>query len=192
MKTKAVFLDRDGVLIEETGKIICKNEEMKIIPGVKTALNRLKRRGYLLIVVTNQAAVARGLLSEEGVVEMNKFLNKNLDNLIDAFYYCPHHPEMHPDVPEHARKYRITCNCRKPLPGMLIAAAKDYNIDLEKSYMIGDMISDIIAGKSAGTKTIMIESVNSKRIIASHIAMDKSTKADYYSRDLQEALKYVM
>jgi D-glycero-D-manno-heptose 1,7-bisphosphate phosphatase len=191
MMKKAIFLDKDGVLIEETGNTVYKKEDMKVLAGVKEALKELKKRNYLLIVVTNQSAVARGLISEKNVKDMNDFLNQNLDNLIDSFYYCPHHPEMHNDVPLYAKKYRIKCNCRKPLPGMILNAAKDFDIDLKKSYMIGDMISDIIAGKSAGCKTILVESVNTGKLIKSHINMDLNIKPDFYSKSLLESLRYI-
>jgi D,D-heptose 1,7-bisphosphate phosphatase len=188
---KGIFLDRDGVLIEEKG-LIYKKEDIVILLGVADALKKLKTNGYILVVVTNQAAIARGLATEEDVEEMNKSLNQGLGNLIDMFYYCPHHPEMHPDVPEHARKYRIKCECRKPLPGMLFRAAKELGIDLNQSYMIGDMITDIIAGKSAGCKTIMVESPNNNKIIKSHVEVDENTKPDYYCKDLYEAVTKII
>ncbi|MEM0465188.1 MAG: HAD family hydrolase [Candidatus Pacearchaeota archaeon] len=187
---KAIFLDRDGVLIEETGEYISKKQDMKIISVTET-LKKLKSKGYLLVVVTNQAAIARGIITEEDLKEMNNFLNECLEKTIDAFYYCPHHPEVYPDIPEYAKKYRVKCNCRKPLPGLLLKASKEMNIDLKKSYMIGDMISDIIAGKSAGCKTIMIESINNKKIISSHIPIDVNTRADFYVKNLNEVLKYI-
>lgn len=189
---KGIFLDRDGVLIEEKGQLIYEKEDMVILPGVISALKKLKTNGYVLIVVTNQSVIARGLATEEYIGEMNRFLNEKLKNLIDRFYYCPHYPEMHPDVPEHAKKYRIKCECRKPLPGMLIRAAKELGIDLNQSYMIGDMITDIIAGSSAGCKTIMIESINKDKIIKSHVEIDKTTKPDYYCKDLYEAVTKII
>jgi D,D-heptose 1,7-bisphosphate phosphatase len=191
LSMKAIFLDRDGVLIEEKGYPVYKKEDIVVIPNVIEALRELKKKNYLLIVVTNQAAVARGLVSEEEIQDMNKSLNLSLNNLIDRFYYCPHHPEMHADVPEHARKYRIKCDCRKPLPGLLLRAAKELDIDLKESYMIGDMISDIIAGKSAGCRTIMVESVNNTKVISSHVEIDRNIKADYYAKDLAEAVKII-
>lgn len=188
---KGVFLDRDGVLIEEKG-LIYKKEDMIILPKVADALKKLKNKGYALVVVTNQAAVARGLATEEEIEELNRVLNERLGNLIDRFYYCPHHPEMHPDVPMHAKKYRIKCDCRKPLPGMLLRAAKEFDIDLSQSYMVGDMITDIIAGKSADCKTIMVESVNNDKLIKSHIKIDETVKPDYYCKDLYEAVTKII
>ena len=187
---KAVFLDRDGVLNEDRG-LLCKKNEIKILPGVVKALRKLKNKGYGLIVVTSQPVIARGIVSEEEVKELHDFLNNEVENLIDEFYVCPHHPEMHPDVPEFVKKYRIACNCRKPAPGLLIKAAKDFNIDLKKSWMIGDKASDIVAGKSAGCKTIMIKSPVNHMIHASAIEFDKNTKADFYADSLLEATKYL-
>ena len=115
---KGIFLDRDGVLIEEKGHSVYREEDLIILPKVIDALRELKRNNYTLIVVTNQPVVARGLATEEEMEELHRILNERLGNLIDRFYYCPHHPEMHPDVPEHAKKYRIKCQCRKPLPGI--------------------------------------------------------------------------
>ncbi len=184
---KAVFLDRDGVLIEEKGYPVYKKEDIIILPRVADALRKLKVKGYVLVIVTNQSAVARGLATEEDVQDINRFLNEELENLIDRFYYCPHHPEMHPDVPEYAKKYRIKCECRKPLPGMLLRAAKELELDLNQSYMIGDMITDIIAGSSAECKTIMIQSSNNDKVIKSHIKIDLTAKPDYKCKDLYEA-----
>ena len=187
---KAIFLDRDGVINEERG-LICNKEEIFILPGVKEALRKLKEKGFILIVITNQPAVARGLLSEEELEEIHEFMNKELEGLIDKFYFCPHHPEMHDDVPEHAKKYRIKCDCRKPLPGMILKAVKEFDIELDKSWMIGDMISDIATGKSAGCKTIMVESPKNNYVIKSHVNFDGNIKADNYAKDLLEVLGYL-
>lgn len=185
---KTVFLDRDGVIIEEKGYSIYKIEDMIILPNVKEALAKLKSKGYKLIVVTNQPTIARGLTSEEEVTENNNKLNEKLDNLIDAFYFCPHHPEMHPDVPEHAKKYRIKCDCRKPLPGLILKGAREFDSDIKNSWMIGDMITDIIAGKMANVKTIILDSVNNSHIIKSHVEIDLNTKPDYHAKDLNDAV----
>ena len=187
---KAVFLDRDGVINEDKG-LLYKKEEISILPKVPKALNNLKEKGYLLIVITNQPAIARGLVSEKEIEELHNFMNQKLNNLIDRFYFCPHHPEMHPDVPEHARKYRIACNCRKPASGMLLQAAKDFDINLEQSWMIGDKVADIVAGKNAGCKTIRVKSPVSHQIHKSAIDFDKNTKADFSANNLLEATEFL-
>lgn len=187
---RAIFLDRDGVLNEENG-FVFKKEDFFILPGVVEALKILKEKGYFLIAITNQPAIARGLISEEGVENFHKFMNQQLNNLIDKFCFCPHHPEMHPNVPDYAKKYRIKCGCRKPAPGMLLQAAKELDIDLEQSWVIGDMITDIVAGKLAGCKTIKVESPKNGTIIVSHIDFDKNIKPDKYVKDLLEATQFL-
>lgn len=143
----AVFLDRDGVLCEERGYIICK-EQMKIFPFVKQAIERLHHKGYLAICITNQSAVARGMLTEVQLKEINDYLIQYVG--LDALYYCPHHESG-------AAPYNLKCECRKPGIGMIKAAVKDWNIDLTKSYMVGDRASDILCGQAAGIKTILLE-----------------------------------
>lgn len=189
-------MDRDGVVIalnpkDEAYGFLLKQEEITILPGVLEALLKFKKKNYLRVVITNQPAVARGLISEEEVKQLHQYINSQLNNLIDAFYFCPHHPETHPDVPEHAKKFRIPCNCRKPLPGMILRAAKDFDIDLKKSWMIGDMISDIVMGQTAGCKTIMVKSAANERIIKSSQAFDPNIKPDEYADNLLEAVKFI-
>ena len=194
---KAVFLDRDGVIIRllsgnEAYGLIYKKEDLILLPGVKEALQDLKKKGYLLVVFTNQPAVARGLISYEGVEENNSIINKRLDGLIDAFYFCPHHPEMHPDVPAHAVKYRVSCDCRKPAPGMLIKASQDFNIDFKKSWVIGDSITDIAAGDSVKCKTILIKSPSNERINISAKTFNKNIKPHKFADNLLDAAKYIV
>lgn len=144
---KAVFLDRDGVI----NKVVLKNRkpyppqnltELEILPGVELALNNLSKWGYKLIVVTNQPDVARGTVMLETVKEINYFLQSNLP--IHDFFCC-----FHDNVDN--------CECRKPKPGGILNAAQKYNIDLTKSYMVGDRWRDIEAGVSAGCKTIFLD-----------------------------------
>jgi len=152
MTTKAIFLDRDGTLIEDTGYL---NDpgQMKILPGVPDALVELKQLGYKLIVVTNQSAVARGIVSEKVLGQIHERLKELLVQdgaQVDRIYYCPYHPD---GVIE---KYRKESDLRKPNPGMLTTAAKEMDIDLSQSWMIGDAYSDVTAGSRAGCKTILI------------------------------------
>lgn len=143
---RAVFLDRDGVLnraIVREGKPHppANLDELEILPGVKESLDRLHNANYLLIVVTNQPDVARGSIKREEVEKINNFLSSCLP--IDVFKTCYH------DSPDG-------CGCRKPKPGSLLSAAKDYEIDLSNSFMVGDRWQDIEAGASAGCKTFFI------------------------------------
>lgn len=144
---KAVFLDRDGVInasIVVDGKPYPPKslEELKILPGVEAAIFMLKARGYLCIVITNQPDVARGKVSLESVEQLNRYLSNELR--IDDFYSC-----YHDDKDE--------CECRKPKPGAILDAAKKYEIDLSKSYMVGDRWRDIEAGQRAGCRTVFID-----------------------------------
>ncbi len=190
---KAVFLDRDGVIneINENIDFYYKKEDIIINPKINEALKILKKKDYLLIVITNQPVIARGIATLDEVSELHNFMNSKLNRLIDKFYICPHHPEMHPDVPEHAKKYRIACNCRKPSPGMILQAAKEFNIDLKKSWMIGDMVTDIACGNAAGCRTILIKSPHSKRVLKSATSFDPNIKPDFYASDLSDAVKFL-
>lgn len=193
---KAVFFDRDGVIIElpkgnEAYGFTLKKEDVRILPNVPEALDILKQEGFLIIIVTNQPAIARGIARCEEVEELHRSINESLGGRIDRFYFCPHHPEMHPDVPEHARKYRIACECRKPAPGMLLEAARDFDIDLKKSWMIGDMITDIAAGEAAGCNTVMIESAANERTPISAKHFNRSAVPTARARDVMGAVKYI-
>lgn len=154
MKHKAVFLDRDNTLIEDPGYINHPNQ-VHLLSGAAAALVQLRRMGYLLIVVSNQSGVARGIVTEEGLEKIHHHLKKLLADegaYLDAIYYCPYHPEG--SIP----KYRMESDLRKPAPGMLLKAAADLDIDLSRSWMVGDSYRDIAAGKRAGCKTILIDS----------------------------------
>jgi len=143
--TKAIFLDRDGVLIYDK-EYLAHPDHLELIPGVETL--RTWQETYRLIVVTNQSGVARGKFSEERLLEIHQKLLTELDVhgvFLDAIYYCPHHPE-----------YGETCLCRKPNPGMLLAAAENFGLDLTNSWMIGDRSSDIAAGAAASCRTILL------------------------------------
>lgn len=155
-KQKAVFLDRDGTINKYVGFLRDINE-FELLPQVSEAIKKINQSGYLTIVVSNQPVIARG---EVTLSELDMIHNKmetllgNDGAYLDAIYYCPHHPDkgFKGEIP----KYKIECSCRKPKPGMLLKAAKDFNIDLSASYMIGDSKNDITAGKAAGCKTILI------------------------------------
>jgi D-glycero-D-manno-heptose 1,7-bisphosphate phosphatase len=155
MPHKAVFLDRDGVIVAD-GHLLHKPEDLRILPGAAEAIAGLKHAGYVVVVVTNQTVVARGLATETEIEALHTHIQTELLKTdprahIDAFYFCPHHPNA--DV----SAYRQNCECRKPRPGMLLQAAQDLQIDLQRSYMIGDRLSDITAGQAAGCFTILLE-----------------------------------
>lgn len=142
----AAFLDRDGVLNVDKGYLF-RSEEFEWIPGAIEAVKCLNAGGYLVFVVTNQSGVARGYYGEEDVTRLHAWMNGELAKhgaRIDKFYYCPHYTEG------PASEYVKTCQCRKPLPGLILAAFAEWDIDREKSFLIGDKDSDLAAAAAAG------------------------------------------
>lgn len=153
MPDKAIFLDRDDTLIEDPG-YINDPDQLKLLDGIPEALIELRSMGYKLIVVSNQSAVARGIISEKALGEIHDRLRQALAEkgaYLDQIYYCPYHPEG------VVAKYRKESDWRKPNPGMLLAAAEQMDIDLSQSWMIGNSDRDIEAGSRAGCKTILID-----------------------------------
>jgi mannose-1-phosphate guanylyltransferase/phosphomannomutase len=151
-KQRAVFLDRDGVLNEDCGLVYQVNQ-LRMIPNVEEAIDYIHQKGYLVIVVSNQSVIARNLCTFEELNTINATLETFLGRkhtYLNDIYICPHHPDS--GYPEERKEYKIKCNCRKPAPGMLLQAAKDWNIDLSTSFMIGDRDSDVQAGINAGVK----------------------------------------
>lgn len=157
-KQKTIFLDRDGTINKYVGFLRDINE-FELIDGVSKAIKMINQSGYLAIVVTNQPVIARGEVSWEELHEIHKKMETLLGKdgaYIDGMYICPHHPDkgFEGERPE----YKFDCDCRKPKPGLLLQAAKDFNIDLSQSYIIGDSERDVEAGKAAGCKeSIMVE-----------------------------------
>lgn len=138
----AVFLDRDGVLTEEKGYVTAR-ENLRIFSYAAECVRIIHEKGYYAIVITNQSGVGRGMFTEEVLQKMNDDLQKYTG--VDAVYYCPHHPDA-------------GCRCRKPGTGLFEMACRDFEIDLEHSYMIGDRDGDILAGQNAGVRTVLLES----------------------------------
>lgn len=157
-KQKAIFLDRDGTINKYVG-FLKNDKDFELIPGVSSAVKSFNDKGYLVIVITNQPVIARG---EVTIEELNNIHNKMETLLgkdgayVDAIYYCPHHP--HKGYEGEITELKIECECRKPKPGLILKAAKDFNIDIASSWMIGDSENDILAGKNAGCKTALISS----------------------------------
>ncbi len=151
---KAVFLDRDGVVCKEKN-YLHKKEEIELLPQVAEAIQLLNQSQYKVIIVSNQTVVARGLCTLEELEGINAHLEallKQKGASIDRTYYCPHHPSK-----GSVLEYVTICECRKPKPGMLYQAQKDFNLSLSESFMIGDKTSDIKAGELAGCTTILVE-----------------------------------
>lgn len=156
-KQKAIFLDRDGTINKYVG-FLRNIEEFELLDGVSEAIKLINDSGYLTIVVTNQPVIARGEVSLEKLQEIHNKMETLLGQsgaYVDDIFYCPHHP--HKGYEGERPEYKIECECRKPKPGMLLAAAEKYNIDLSQSWMIGDGENDVEAGESAGCQTVQIE-----------------------------------
>ena len=145
---QAIFFDRDGVLNEEVG-YLWEIERFKWIDGARDAIKFCNERGILAIVVTNQGGIAKNLYTSREVDNLHDFMQKGLAELgahIDAFYYCPHHPEG------TVKEFSVKCSCRKPEPGLILRACEDFKINPKRAIMLGDTERDIGAAKSAGLK----------------------------------------
>lgn len=143
----AVFLDRDGTVIEEVG-YLGDPDGVEILPGIPQALRKLSEAGFALVLVTNQAGVARGYFTDADVRAVNGRTAELLEAegvTLDGMYHCPHHPDI-----------SGPCDCRKPAPGMLLEAAKEHSLDLQRSWMVGDHPSDAGAGRAAGARPVMV------------------------------------
>lgn len=179
---KAVFLDRDGVINEHV-EHLHKLEDLRILPGVGGAIKALNQKGYHVIVISNQAAVAKGIATIDEVETLHREMKKNLaedEAMLDGIYYCPHHPEG------IIAEYSIACHCRKPETGMIEEAVGDFDIDLGRSFFVGDSTGDILAGKRAGVKTILV-----KTGYAGKDGLHEVTP-DFVAADLVEAINYIL
>jgi D-glycero-D-manno-heptose 1,7-bisphosphate phosphatase len=181
----ALFLDRDGVIVEEAD-YLCDPSQVRLLPGSAEAIAEVNRRGIPVVVVTNQSGVARGYFSESCVADVHRSVDELLAKHgahINRYYYCPHHPTQ--GLPS----YRIECECRKPRPGMLLQAASDLSIDLNHSYLVGDKISDLEAGARAGCRTILVRTGYGSTLPESF----DQTGLNLWriTADLQEAVKFL-
>jgi D-glycero-D-manno-heptose 1,7-bisphosphate phosphatase len=152
-KRKAVFLDRDGTINVEVD-YLSSADQFQFIPGAPLAIKSLKDAGFVLVIVTNQSGIGRGYYDETALERVHRYMHEELERYgvaIDACYFCPHHPE------HGIGGYRQVCACRKPLPGMLLQAARDLDLDLSSSFMIGDKIADVKAGLRAGCTSMLVE-----------------------------------
>ncbi len=173
---RAVFLDRDGVINRKApeGKYITAWEEVEFLPGVGDALRDLKQSGFLLIIVTNQSAVSRDELSVDALESIHRKMLLHLAGqgaAVDAIYYCPH-------------DRNANCQCRKPMPNMLVQAAEEHGIDLSQSWMVGDAATDIQAGRAAGCRTISLSPPGSDGML--------SPAPDFKAHSLQEAARWIL
>ncbi|MBU0980350.1 MAG: HAD family hydrolase [Nanoarchaeota archaeon] len=177
-----VFLDRDGTIIEDKG-FLSKKEEIMFLPNSIGGLKMLASLGLKLVIITTQSGIARGYFTEEDLHKLNEHLLAELKKHgieIDRIYYCPHHPV-------HGKgKYKKKCRCRKPDTGMIEQAQQELDIDLAKSYLIGDKSIDIQMGMNAGVKTILV-----KTGYAGKEEGFTEVEPDYVVEDLLEAAKIV-
>lgn len=186
MLNRAVFLDRDGTINQEVGYLSDVNE-LRLIAGAPTAIAKLNKEAFKVVVVTNQAGVARGYFSEDRVQRIHSVMRERLGHEqanVDAFYYCPHHPT------EGIGAYKVECHCRKPKPGMLVAAARELQIDLKHSFVVGDMLSDLAAGYAVGCRQVLVLTgygYESQRALAG-----SPCQPDFIALDILEACRWIL
>lgn len=177
----AVFIDRDGVInINLTGEYVKEWKEFKFLPGTLKSLRLLKKNKIMVIIISNQSGVAKGLMTERQLEKLShNFLEvvRNYGGDIEAVYYCIHNSDEN-------------CECRKPKPGLLLKASKELGIDLKKTYMVGDYISDIEAGAAAGSKTILVKTGRGGETISKRD--EWTVEPDYIVSDLSEAVEIII
>jgi D,D-heptose 1,7-bisphosphate phosphatase len=187
--TRAVFLDRDGVINElvyhpelDVSGPPFQASDYKLMSGAAEAIHLLNLTGFLAIVISNQPDVAKGRMTLDAFEEIRRKLKEILAEasaFLDAEYYCMHHPKA------VIERYKVDCDCRKPKPGMLLRAAREHSIDMSQSWFVGDNMSDIKAGKDAGCRTVLIDKTKSNSSISSD---DSFLRPNMVSTDLKEAV----
>ncbi len=185
---KAVFLDRDGTINKEV-TYLYRPEDLVILPGVPEAVKILHDNGFHILVVTNQAGIARGYYTVEDMHRLHQYLNEQLKKdgaWIDAFYYCPHHPE------HGIGAYRKACRCRKPDTGMFEMAEQEYKIDKKHSYMIGDKRIDVQAGRNYGIKSILVGTGYGREERETSRRQGEEPFYDFYSETLMGAAEFII
>jgi histidinol-phosphate phosphatase family protein len=173
----AVFLDRDGVLNYNRRDHIKAPDELVLIPGAADAVAALKQAGWVVIIISNQSGVARGLFDQESLAAITAKMRAALEAVggnPEGIYYCPHAPDDH-------------CECRKPAPGMALRASLEHNLDLTRSYMVGDKACDVECGRAVGMRTVLVESgLPEERLEAAR------ARPDRVARDLSEAVAWIL
>ena len=180
-QARALFLDRDGTLVHPR-HYPSRPEQLRLYVGMGPALRALQAAGLRLIVITNQAGIARGYLTETDLRRMHEHLTFELAQMrvrVDGIYHCPHHPDG--VIAELA----VRCKCRKPEPGMLLRAAAEHNLDLERSWFVGDILDDVEAGNRAGCRTILVD-LGTERLPERQIRCPS-----YVARDTRHALNII-
>ncbi|WP_158824708.1 D-glycero-alpha-D-manno-heptose-1,7-bisphosphate 7-phosphatase [Mucilaginibacter lacusdianchii] len=181
---KAIFLDKDGTVIDDVPYNVNPNL-ITLKPGAIEGLQLLHAQGYMLIMVTNQSGVAKGYFTEVELPAVEQRLQELFAQhqlQLDGFYYCPNHPEG------TVEPYNVSCNFRKPMPGMLLQAAQEHQIDLKQSWMIGDILHDVEAGNRAGCRTILIDNGGETEWIKDN----EFREPEFTCEDLLVAAKYIL
>jgi D-glycero-D-manno-heptose 1,7-bisphosphate phosphatase len=187
MTNRAIFLDRDGTLNEEDG-YITSPERLRLYSFAVEAVRLINQSGWKAIVLTNQSGVARGYFTEATLIEIHERMEESLrlqGARIDAIYYCAHHPDY------GSPPYRLDCDCRKPRPGLVVKAARDFNLDLSRCYVIGDRYRDIEAGHAAGARGVMVMTGLGRE----EYETDQPSwprQPDHVAEDLLEAVKWIL
>ena len=182
MSTPAVFLDRDGTLVEECG-YLDRLDRLTLFPWTVDALRLLKRAGFTTVVITNQAAVARGIIDETFVHSVHGEIDRRLEGTsasIDRYYYCPHFTES------KIERYRQECRCRKPAPGMIEQACRELDLDPAQSFMVGDRWLDVACGRAAGTGVVLVRSGSERS------DPPEGLRADAILNNLMEAVGWIL
>lgn len=180
---KAVFLDKDGTLVEDVPYNV-NPDKIRLCVGALEAVQILAAAGYQILIITNQSGIARGYFSETALIPVENYLRQLLatvDVSLTGFYYCPHHPQG------VITEFAINCNCRKPSSGLLKKAAKENQINLHQSWMVGDILNDVEAGNIAGCRTILIDNGNETQWQLSKLRLP-----NYVVNNLLEAAEVIM
>ena len=184
---RAVFLDRDGTLLDELG-YLARAEDVRLYPGAAAALRRLRDAGFLLVVVTNQSGIARGLFGAAELARVHARLADELEKggaRLDLVLHCPHHPD-HGEPPLRAR-----CACRKPEPGLFLEAARRLALDLEQSWSIGDSARDVEAARRAGVRGRVLVATGKGRATLAELAPEERAEL-HLARDLSDAAELIL
>ncbi len=184
---RAVFMDRDGTIIHEVS-YLRRIEDLKLLPGAASAISALNAADFRVIVVTNQSGIARGLFDIPFIEMVHAEINRRLLETgakIDAWYYCPHHPD------EGRPPYRRKCSCRKPGTGLIEKACHDMRIDLSRSFMVGDSLRDIETGWRASMPSVLVLTGYGKRTLAAINSRDKK-RLSYVAKDILDASRWIL
>lgn len=186
LRSKAVFLDRDGTIVEERGHI-GRIDQVQFIRGAFTALRQLRKLGFKLVVISNQSGVARGIITLPQVERVNQYISSKLKKknlFFDGLYYCPHHPKA------GNGKFRKKCTCRKPSAGLVRLAQKKHNLSTRGNYVIGDKLTDVELAKNIGAKGVLVLTGFGREQL--NRADDDSSKPDYIAKNILDAARWII